>query len=385
MKIFCVFSQISEMWVSVLYLQVANIGPIVYTIANRLAPNKVKEWPVVYLIIFIGAAACLLLAFFWDHTSYIFGEERSTSLLSLSALLALVDTTSSVVFLPYMAVYKVHYMTAFYIGEGLSGLIPGIVGLIQGVGSDPECKNVSFVVHNSTTGQNYTEYKIEAVYPPPLFSVEVFFFFLYGMLLVSGMAFTCLNFGSFCKKEMVILEGKKSTSGSSPVSYEKARDSELENQQSECNGLAGDGFCKTESDSEQLAQQSVNCNRDDIGKNMTIPRLTFFQMAFLLAASVWINALSNGIIAATQAYSSLPYSNMAYTLSVRLSTVANPLACFLALFLPSRSIFGTAFLTLLGTGGAAYQIYLAVMSPFPPLLGTAMGEFLVVSIGSSLF
>ena len=57
-------------------------------------------------------------------------------------------------------------MTAFYIGEGLSGLIPGIVGLIQGVGSNPECKNVSFVVHNSTTGQNYTEYKIGGCLPP---------------------------------------------------------------------------------------------------------------------------------------------------------------------------------------------------------------------------
>lgn len=381
---FWVFSQMSEICFSVFSLQVANIGPIVYTVANRLAPNKVKEWPVVYLIIVIGAAACLLLAFFWDHTSYIFGEERSTSLLSLSALLALVDTTSSVVFLPYMALYKVHYMTAFYIGEGLSGLIPGIVGLIQGVGSNPECKNVSFVVHNSTTGQNYTEYKIEAVYPPPLFSVEVFFFFLYAMLLVSGMAFTCLNFGSFCKKEMVVVEGKKSRNGSSSVSYEKERDSELENQQSVCNGLTGGNSSETETGSEQLAQQNVNCNRDDIGKDMTKTRLTFYQMAFLLAASVWINALSNGLIAATQSYSSLPYSNMAYTLSVRLSTVANPLACFLALFLPSRSICGTAFLTLLGTGGAAYQIYLAVMSPFPPLLGSVMGEFLVVSVDFSL-
>ena len=156
------------------------------------------------------------------------------------------------------------------------------------------------------------------------------------------------------------------------------------NQHSVCNGLTGGNSSETETGSEQLAQQNVNCNRDDIGKDMTKTRLTFYQMAFLLAASVWINALSNGLIAATQSYSSLPYSNMAYTLSVRLSTVANPLACFLALFLPSRSIFGTAFLTLLGTGGAAYQIYLAVMSPFPPLLGSVMGEFLVVSIDFSL-
>ena len=68
---------------------------------------------------------------------------------------------------------------------------------------------------------------------------------------------------------MVIVEGKKSRNGSSSVSYEKARDSELENQQSVCNGLTGGNSSETETGSEQLAQQNVNCNRDDIGKDMT--------------------------------------------------------------------------------------------------------------------
>ncbi len=90
-------------------LQVANIGPLLYTVANRLAPNKVKEWPVVYVIIVIGAGACLLLTFFWDHTSHVLGREHSTALILLSSLLALVDTTSSVVFLPYMAMFKVWF------------------------------------------------------------------------------------------------------------------------------------------------------------------------------------------------------------------------------------------------------------------------------------
>lgn len=347
--------------------------------ANRLAPNKVKEWPVVYLIIVIGATACLLLSFFWDHTSHMLGKERSSSLIALSSLLALVDTTSSVVFLPYMAVYKAHYMTAFYVGEGLSGLIPGVVGLVQGVGSNPKCENVTVVVHNSTTGQNYTEDKIEAIYPPPLFSVEVFFFFLFVMLVVSGIAFSCLNFLPFCKKEMVVLEGRKSGSGLSSVTYEKTPNTEPDDVPPvaiDSNGYDTSSRGIT-SDSELL--KVVNHNRDDIGKDLTKPRLMFYQMAFLLTASAWLNALANGLIAGTQSYSSLPYSSTAYTLSVRLSTLANPLACFLALFLPSKSIAGTFVLTLLGTGAATYQIYLAAMSPFPPLLGTVAGEFLVVS------
>ena len=86
------------------------------TITNGIL-LQVKEWPVVYIIITIGAAACLLLAFFWQETSVIAGKEHSTALLSLSTCLALVDCTSSVVFLPYMSVFKPQYMTAYYIGE----------------------------------------------------------------------------------------------------------------------------------------------------------------------------------------------------------------------------------------------------------------------------
>ena len=97
----------------VLIIQIANIGPLVYTVINRCAPNKVKEWPVIYIIIIIGIIACALLIFFWSETTHIFGKERSTSLISLSFFLALVDTTSSVVFLPYMANFKVQYMSAF--------------------------------------------------------------------------------------------------------------------------------------------------------------------------------------------------------------------------------------------------------------------------------
>ena len=45
------------------------------------------------------------------------GEERSTALLSLTAFLALVDCTSSVVYLPYMAYFKDGYLSGFYIGN----------------------------------------------------------------------------------------------------------------------------------------------------------------------------------------------------------------------------------------------------------------------------
>ena len=344
-------------------IQVANIGPLIYTVANRCAPHKVKEWPVVYLIILIGAVACLLLAFFWDHTIHMLGTERSVPLIVLSSFLALVDCTSSVVFLPYMAIFKPQYMTAFYIGEGLSGLVPGLVGLVQGVGSDPECQNKSVIIHNATTGINETVYEIVAVYKPPLFSVEVFFFFLFIMICVSGLAFTILNFTEFCQRETITTEHHH-------VSYDKP-----------VNTAQGvDGFDPDVDDGREYGAVTVH-SKDQVIEPEFVKGLNMWQFAFLLGITGWVNALTNGILPSTQSYSSLPYSNMVYTLTVRLSTVANPLACFIALFLPTKSLGVVMGLSMLGTGLSGYQLYLAALSPNPPLLGEWTGDFLAVSIG----
>jgi riboflavin transporter 2 len=36
-------------------------------------------------------------------------------------------------------------LNSYLIGEGLSGFVPSIAALIQGVGGNPECRNVSKV------------------------------------------------------------------------------------------------------------------------------------------------------------------------------------------------------------------------------------------------
>ncbi len=347
----------------VIIIQIANIGPLVYTIAHKFAPHKVKEWPAVYAIISIGSIACLLLAFFWDHTVYLFNAERSVPLIILSSLLALVDCTSSVVFLPYMIFFKPQYMTAFYIGEGLSGFVPGIVGLIQGVGSDPECHNQSILIHNETTGENYTEYNIVAIVKPPLFSIEVFFYFLFGMLCVSGIAFTLLNFTEFCQRETVQTQRSMN-------SYNKPVDNT-------------DDTAEEHGPFEAISSVEKVIELDEDGE--PLKGLNVWQFAFLLAVTAWVNGLTNGVLPSTQSYSSLPYSNMVYNLSVRLSTVANPLACFIALFLPTKSLAAVMTLTIVGTGFSGYQIYLAALSPIPPLLGKWTGEMLAVSTYNSTF
>ena len=367
----------------IIIIQIANIGPIIYTSLNRLAPNKVKEWPVVYIIIFVGAVACFLLIFFWDHTSHVFGEERSSSLLVLSFFLAFVDTTSSVVFLPYMANFKVQYMTAFYIGEGFSGLLPALVGLIQGVGSDPDCRNVSSTVFNETTGENITEWSIQPFYDDPLFSVEVFFVFLFAMLLVSAICFTCLNFTNYCKQEMIIkmdevivddfaFENKAYTMEDSALKNGKSQPNYSSNENSQDNSTSKFDIA--------TRKPRASINLDSVGIDKDSLSLNKFQFFYLFLTSVLVNGLGNGVIPSTGSYSALPYSNRAYNLSTRLGMAANPIACFTALLLPCKSLIGLGVIVLTSFAAAVYQLYLAAMSPYPPLQGEAAGEFLAVSM-----
>lgn len=49
-----------------------------------------------------------------------------------------------------------------------------------------------------------------------------------------------------------------------------------------------------------------------------------------------MSSLTNGVLPSVQSYSCLPYGNTAYHLSATLSSMANPLACIVAMFLPSR-------------------------------------------------
>jgi riboflavin transporter 2 len=322
----------------------------------------VKEWPVVYLITLTGAAACLLMAFFWDRVTVIAGVEHSTALLTLAAILSLVDCTSSVVYLPYMKYYTNQYMSALYMGEGLGGLIPALVGLGQGVGGDPTCVNASVTKINGTS--NYTEIQIYPVYEPPRFSVQIFFFVLCGIMCLSAIGFTCLHCIPFFKKYQIRPDADTDTGKKT-----------INNVKKPIYIVSEDGIEKVEdSAASEQASEAAAAN-----KTPSKPRISIGKFILVLVLTGWINGLANSLIPATQSYSALPYGNTAYNLMVRLSVIANPLTCFIALFLPSNSALLLVVVSVFGSGLAGYQLYLAAMSPYPPLVGLVSGSGFVVS------
>uniref|UniRef100_A0A674NNG3 Riboflavin transporter n=1 Tax=Takifugu rubripes TaxID=31033 RepID=A0A674NNG3_TAKRU len=99
---------------------------------------------------------------------------------------------------------------------------------------------------------------------------------------------------------------------------------------------------------------------------------------YLLSLLAVSNALTNGVLPSVQSFTCLPFGTVTFHLSVVLGNMANPLACFVAMFFVLRSLSCLGVLSLGGGVFAAYLMALAALSPCPPLLGTSAGVALVV-------
>ncbi|XP_038126676.1 riboflavin transporter 2 [Cyprinodon tularosa] len=347
--------QIPEGWYLPSYLsvliQMANVGPLFVTLMHRFQPGVLNEAAVVYAIIVLGAAASFLLGFFWKETVLIAGVPRSLALLVLTFFLAAVDCTSSVTFLPFMMRLQPQYLTTYFIGEGVSGLLPALVALIQGVG----------VVHcvNTTQSLNHTlnasigsgNGDLQAQYQPSNFSAEIFFFFLSAMMLVCLVSFLLLNRHPAVAREH---PAPRYTNGTKETSERRTR-------------------AEQRPMMDPFRHQNHN-PRSSFGSGS----YSWMQVLYIFVVLAWVNALSNTVLPSVQSYSCLPYGNNAYHLSATLAAVANPLACFIAMFVSIRSLVFLGFLTVLGSAIGSYIMLAAALSPCPLLVNQTSGSAVIV-------
>jgi riboflavin transporter 2 len=274
----------------------------------------------------IGSISIYILSSVYGKTTVIFGNKYSTALLSLMFITSFVGCTSSVLFMPYMRNYKEMYLVSYLVGEGLSGFLPSIIALIQGIGGNPECVNVTKVG---------SEFKFETRYPDPRFSSSSFFIFIGSLLFLSFLSFAGLNNIKVAKKEKVKLPASTETLPTdmdTPPSY----------------------------------------------KNTSGWSMTNQKYYFLLIMMGVTCLLGNGILPSIQSYSCLPYGNLAYHLTVTLASMAGPLAMSTGFFIKNPKVSLLSTIMSINLVLSAIVFYLAVQSPTPPLQNSWFGEFLVV-------
>ncbi|XP_031432676.1 riboflavin transporter 2-like [Clupea harengus] len=360
--------ELPEYWYLPSYLtviiQMANIGPLFVTLMHRFKPGALDERPVIYGIVGLGVVATFLLAFLWKRRTVVGDTEHSVALLVLSFLLSVVDCTSSVTFLPFMMRLPPQYLTTYFAGEGLSGLIPALVALIQGVGM-VQCRNATIGLQgNETQLGNYSgdsgAGELQAHYQPANFSAQTFFLFLSAMMVVCLAAFLLLNYHPHVAREH---KSQRYLSGPG-VGGEK--------------GEVGLGL-------QSAAPPEQKPMLDNPEDRAVEPRSSFgkgtycrLEVVFIFMVLAWVNALTNAVLPSVQSYSCLPYGNQAYHLAATMAAVANPVACFIAMFAPIRSLTLMALLTLTGTGFGAYIMAMAALSPCPLLVHSPTGTAMIV-------
>lgn len=316
----------------VIIIQVGNIGPVLYTFVQKIAP--IRDGFIIYFLLAIGVAAGFCMAFLYPITAEIFGSERSLAIFVNVFFFALVGCTSSVLFMPYFGRFRDIYLITYLIGEGLSGFLPAILALIQGVGGNAQCiKNDSGVIESFT--------------PDPRFGTQTFFLVISSLFIASFVAFMLLDQLKSVRKEYA-----------ASVTIGHGNTYEYNSSQ-----VAGD----IDSIDKQLAVKEEGKKLSD--KN---------YRALLVLLGV-VCMFSNAIFPSIMSFGTLPYGNIAYHLAVTLSSIANPVACFIAVFVSSTSIRNIIVLCFISIPFASYSLATAVMSPSPPLMGNVMGEILVVS------
>lgn len=295
-------------------IALGNVGPVSVTLTHHFAPRWLKEQRLIHAIQALAVAAALFLALFWQYTALVAGEQRSLAYLLLAFLLALVCCTSNVSFLPFMYQLPQAFIRTFFVGQGLSGLLPCVLALGQGVGQ-LECLNAT---HGNSSQAHYQEEN---------FSATTYFWLLLALLAISALAFVAL-----VATRGHVLEAESSS--------KESVDTE------ESFPLQGDGLPTPETaTAEAPAKPQATSTPFWTGRNI--------YLLLLLGVS---NALTNGVLPSVQSYSCLPYGGLAYHLSVVLSNIANPLACFVAMFLLCRWVS-----VLRGGGGGGWPRFIELL------------------------
>ncbi|CAD5208658.1 unnamed protein product [Bursaphelenchus xylophilus] len=318
-----------------LIVQIACIGPLIYTLILKGAKVNLPTPPLVFGLLVMCTVAEFCLAFFWDVTVEVFGKSHSVALFVLMFLMALVNSTSNVLFMPYMATFHPSYLTAYFVGMGFSSLYPSVVSLLQGT-SSYECS------YDLSKNSSY-----------PVFSSPRFHIQAYTLLMASWMAMTLIAFSllHFCHDYFANL------------------------------GKDQDDFTDGPRESSPLKSQEETISRPTTEESTGRSALSrFVILSFCLA---FICAQMNAVVPSVQSYATMSYSQLTYHLALALSSLAHPVASFLPMWIQPKGLKDLVGVTVAGTAGCTAIFVLALQSPKPWGVGTVYGP--VFSVLVSIF
>ncbi|CAF2862880.1 unnamed protein product [Rotaria sp. Silwood2] len=316
-----------------LVISLANIFPLLVVILRWKLGRYYSEIPFIYIIIIVGIIACCSIGLFWNQKTYIGGKEHSVALITAVFALAILDCTSSLVFCDYMRRLKAKYLHAMFFGESLTGTLPTLLALAQGVGGEIQC-----IKNNSTS-------YIQPIYSEARFTVSTFFFLVTSIISFSLLAFMTLRLTSIIK-------------------LAKADDEIC----SEVNSEANEMLFITDENILKLKKISLS----------TPNSMTRKQYFILQSFNIINSAILYGCLPALITYSLLPYGQKAFYYCNILFPISYPLA---ALYGCVHSTLSTCWIIIGSIFGCLicfFIIIIAFQSPCPIWADTLHGGIIMI-------
>lgn len=118
---------------AILALESANVYPLLYMLLNA-RQQLLSQSTVIWWILLQGVLVAKLMSVLWGQTASVLGSRYSVAMLLLTHFGGMVSTTSSVVFYPFVASFPPLFTSALATGEGLSGSLAALLGIVQDPG-----------------------------------------------------------------------------------------------------------------------------------------------------------------------------------------------------------------------------------------------------------
>lgn len=172
-------------------IQIGNLGPLLYSGWRKKYGNKYDR-PLIIFMQLLGIVSIFFMAIFYNVRGTIFGQSHSIVLIILTFAIALVGCTSSVLFIPSLSHYSDIYLVTYMVGEGISGLFPSLIAIVQGIGT-------TMCYTTIRNGHTIREKSITNAH----FSSRSFFILIGLIMCMSTVAYLCLEYSKTCKKEKI--------------------------------------------------------------------------------------------------------------------------------------------------------------------------------------
>ena len=366
-------------------VQVANIGPLLYSVVKMIW-HKTRlndfylEVAAVIVIVIIGIVSCVLLSLFWNTTAVINDESHSVVLIILSFLLALVDCTSSVVFVPFMKHFPAKYLSALFIGEGLSGVLPSALALIQGS------------VNNSLSCDPGKETYESSKHLGIRYSPNLYFVFLAGIMVACGLAFIGILVIPAARKERKKWEENQikthqnrhgsviSSASSIPEEDMNINETPIEEEEVLLTQEPKEDEVENEDEQEVKLVKHFKTERYStlsLSYTKKVLLIIWNQRTPLFCIAI-LSFITNGAISSISPYAFGNYSNLVLHLAINLALLANPIAVLIFTIFPVKSRMLTAVFTSISCIMGVYVLITALTGG--SLVTGITGGMLIVSV-----